>query len=52
MTRSETDSQQTSADDHTSIWSRAFDEMRRARATGTTPDPEVFKDLTKSAGGN
>lgn len=52
MTRSETQSQQTSADDGNSIWSRAFEEMRRARATGTTPDPEVFKDLTKSAGGN
>lgn len=33
-------------------WSRAFEEMRRARQSGQSPNPEVFRDLTKSAGGD
>jgi hypothetical protein len=44
--------QQNSTEDQSTIWSRAFEEVQRARANGTTPDPEVFKDLTKSAGGD
>jgi hypothetical protein len=34
-----------------SRWSRAFDEMQRAREANDSPNPEVFRDLTKSAGG-
>jgi hypothetical protein len=36
----------------TTIWSRAFDEVQRARDAGATPNPEVFRDLTKSAAGD
>ena len=35
-----------------SMWSRAFEEMRRVRNTEQSPDPDVFRDLTKSAGGD
>jgi hypothetical protein len=52
MTQNGTQSQPNATNDQTSIWSRAFEEVQRARDTGTTPDPEVFQDLTKSAGGD
>lgn len=52
MTQSHTKTEESSSPETSSIWSRAFEEMRRARETSTTPDPEVFRDLTKSAGGD
>ena len=52
MTQSGTQSQNSETEEQTSIWSRAFEEVQRARDTGTTPDPEVFQALTKSAGGD
>ncbi len=35
-----------------SVWDNAFEEIIRARNNNTRPNPEVFKDLTKSSGGN
>ena len=34
-----------------SVWDLAFEEVQRARETNTRPNPEVFKNLTKSTGG-
>jgi hypothetical protein len=52
MSRSHHEDGQDAAQEQSSIWSRAFDEVQRARDTQTTPDPSVFRDLTKSAGGD
>lgn len=52
MTQSHSETEETLSPGSSSIWSRAFEEMRRARETNTSPDPEVFRDLTKSAGGD
>ena len=35
-----------------SVWDRAFEEIIRSRETNTRPNPEVFKNLTKSTCGN
>jgi hypothetical protein len=52
VTQSNTQRQQDQIDVQGSIWTRAFEEVQRARKEGTTPDPQVFEDLTKSAGGD
>jgi hypothetical protein len=52
MTQTKIQTQNDAADDQPTIWSRAFEEIRRSRESGTPPNPEVFKDLTKSAGGD
>ena len=45
-------SNQSAAPEQPSRWDAAFAEMQRARDTRTTPNPDVFRDLTKSAGGD
>jgi len=43
---------QNGSQEETSRWDAAFEEVLRARETNTSPNVEVFRDLTKSAGGN
>jgi hypothetical protein len=43
---------QSTATEQPSRWDVAFAEVERARETNTTPNPDVFRDLTKSAGGD
>ena len=43
---------QNNTQEQSSRWDAAFAEVARARETNTTPNPEVFRDLTKSAGGD
>lgn len=52
MENKHTQSSQNITPEQPSRWEAAFAEVERARRTNTTPNPEVFRDLTKSAGGD
>jgi hypothetical protein len=52
MENERTQPSQNTSQEQSSRWDAAFAEVLRARETNTTPNPEVFRDLTKSAGGD